>query len=321
MKHWRIHLVWAAVTVVGGAALGQFLASRQAREASPTETELASRIARLKARVAELEEERSPRTADPTDRSTPPATAVAVEVGPDPAGKKKKDPEAPLTPDQILALLKGKDPSSALKAIDGIADRAQKLALLRQALAHPDEKVRREALKQVGALGGPEASQIALAVFQSDESPRVRSQAAGILGDLGSTEAIPSLQSAFRDAEGGLQLTLAISLRKLGDPGPHEALIYKAGEGLKDPDGGLRRGSVETLRRLGTPLTFPYLQRAMSDSNSDVRLEVVDAFKESGSPEAIPYLERMLTDRNPEVVKDAQSAIQRLKNPEAKKKK
>lgn len=318
MSAWKIHLVWGVLTVVIAAAWGQHVASRKEREFEAERT--AARLNR-----------RSPApVAVPTSEPAPlPVSSAAPSdpsLSPDPeaASSRKKDPQKGeiLSPEEIRALLQSGDKGDiqrALRGIEQIQDRALRLALLKECLAHADKAVREKALDQLRKEGGPEAAEMMAKALLTDPDEGIRRRAARYLGDVGGPAAMSALQQASRTGTLRVQVACAASLNQLGDSGAAQALLSQIAPMLENPDGALREDAVAYLDDLRSPYALPLLTQALRDSNSNVRKDAIDALAHLAIPQSIPLLEQAAADPNPEVARNAVKALERLRNPVPKK--
>lgn len=122
------------------------------------------------------------------------------------------------------------------------------------ALTDPTDDVRGEAVGALTNLGSA-ASGHALVWTLRDSSPRVRSVAAGGLGDLSRqgvrpARSIPALIAALTDKEGEVRVAAAVSLMRIDGAEVVSALI-KARKKNPDPDFLKLTGTI--LSRIGTP--------------------------------------------------------------------
>lgn len=102
----------------------------------------------------------------------------------------------------------------------------------------------------------------------TDDSIKVRVKAAELLGNLGTTIAIPPLISLFRDRDKLVQASAAEALAEIGKPA-FPALAQAA----HDPDTRTRCGALTALAEFGKK-GEEYLNEGLSDSNPDVRAHV-----------------------------------------------
>lgn len=113
---------------------------------------------------------------------------------------------------------------------------------------------RPESLRILGEVGTM-ALEPLVETMRSDASATMRSEAAGLLGDLGDIRAVPLLIDAMeRDADATVRLWAADSLGVLGDARSVEPLIAALG----DSDPGVRETVVRALGRLAEALGSPH---------------------------------------------------------------
>ncbi len=315
MIAWRIHLVWLALAVVGAAAWGKHVASRTEREVE------ARRTAAI--RRPELQKG-SKDTLAPEAVSTSPLAPNTIKPLPSEApnsptsNSSEARPTEVLTPEKIGTLLRSKNREEArrgVRAIEKLADRGATLALLREALIHPEEGVRERALDILRKLGGPEAAELLAHTLRTDQEDDVRERAARHLGDIGGPIALAALQEAAGGGPMDVQVAASGSLNKLGQPAAMQTLLQQIGRMLENPDGAVREDAVGYLDDLRTPSAIPQLSMALRDSNSDIRRDAIEALEDLALPEVIPLLEHALSDPHPSVVRDAKEALEKLRGP------
>jgi len=202
----------------------------------------------------------------------------------------------------------------ALRAVGSIADRDEKLALLRDLLQGSDASLRSHALSILRGLRGPDAAALAVGVLQKEGPSWLRAQAASVLADIADPSAVPALLDASRSDEWDVRAGAASALDRFGHSGPLRELIAGLVEMLDHRDGGKREDAVFLLSSLQTPSTLPGLLKALGDStNSRIREAAADALGRSRLPEAIPTLEAAAGDPEPSVREAARAAIESLR--------
>lgn len=322
MKSIRIHLLWAVVTVVLSAGLAQVFASKKAASLHDKERKLQRELDTMKKTVFRLEKDlEAARRKNPTFAVAEPIPEVPAEIAPVEARPQEREARSreneAITPDEIRAMLRRNDRGSrwrAFQAIDRIKDRALKLELLKELFAVGDGRMKWRGLEMLRDIGGPEAAKLAAELLRSEDSSYVRARAASLLAQLAGPSAIGPLQEAFNnDTNVYLRTSVAASLRNLGQSGAHQQMVVTLGGMSSDPDGARREDAVELMGRLGTADVFPFLARALNDTNSDVRRDAVESLADTGLPEAIPLLEQALNDPNPRVTSEARAALEALR--------
>lgn len=318
MKTLHLHALWAVIAVTG-TTVG-IVASRRASPEGVAPDEARSSAA-LRARISALEAELSKRRgtsggeipAEAGSRVLP--TAGATEVKEDARPADRVVPS--LTPEQIVALLKGgnrDDVAKAVKEIDLITDPHQKLALLRMMVESGDRALAARALPMLKKLGGPEAVELIIAVLSREGSSGTRAQAAVTLGELGDASALPALQEAWRTGDVQLRTGVAVGLDRFGQREPAQVMLHTLGGMLQSADGGAREDAVDLLMKFSLPGSLPLLVTALGDpTNNHVREDAADAMGAQKLAEAIPFLEKALQDPSPNVRQAAQRAITRIK--------
>jgi HEAT repeat protein len=321
VKSLHLHVAWAIVALT--ATLVAAIVSRRgdATSSDPAASREVRTNAALRARVSELEAELAKRSGSPGGE-TPASAGVASTAG----GTEAKEAVRPaaaaegiLTFDQIRALLKSSnrdDVAKALKAIDQITDRTQKLALLRMMVESGDQGQRSRAVPMLKKLGGPEAVGLLMTVLSQEGSSGARMQAAVALGELGDASALPALQDAWRSGDVQVRSGVAVALDKFGQREPSQDMVRTLGGMLQSADGGTREDAVDILTHVPMPGSLPLLVTALNDpTNNHVREDAADAMGAQKLVDSLPFLEKALQDPSQNVREAAQRAITRIKAP------
>jgi HEAT repeat protein len=310
VKSLHLHVAWAIVALT--ATLVAAIVSRRgdATSSDPAASREVRTNAALRARVSELEAELAKRSGSPGGE-TPASAGVASTAG--------GTAEGILTFDQIRALLKSSnrdDVAKALKAIDQITDRTQKLALLRMMVESGDQGQRSRAVPMLKKLGGPEAVGLLMTVLSQEGSSGARMQAAVALGELGDASALPALQDAWRSGDVQVRSGVAVALDKFGQREPAQDMVRTLGGMLQSADGGTREDAVDILTHVPMPGSLPLLVTALNDpTNNHVREDAADAMGAQKLVDSLPFLEKALQDPSQNVREAAQRAITRIKAP------
>jgi len=316
MKTLHLHVAWAIVALT--STMVGVIATRRGSAAPPmAEVGSESRsTAVLRARISELETELGKRGVPET-----PARPAVIEPGTDKvADVRATTASSPsMTVDQIRALLKSsnrEDVAKALKEIDLMTDRPQKLALLRLMVESGDQGQRSRAVSMLKKMGGPEAVALILSVLSQEGSSNARMQAAVALGELGDPSAIPALQDAWRTGDVQVRSGVAVGLDKFGQREPAQAMVRTLAGMLESSDGGIREDAVDILTHVPMPGSLPLLVSALSDpTNNHVREDAADAMGAQKLVDSLPFLEKALQDPAQNVREAAQRAIVRIKGP------
>jgi HEAT repeat protein len=155
-----------------------------------------------------------------------------------------------------------RDAVAVLGRMEGPAAREQ----VRVQLAHPDPRVRREALFAVARAGDGNAGALVYGMIE-DPDREVRLAAAMAAGTLGVERAVrPLLALLDEEDEEAVQVGLLDSLGRLGDPGAVPAIEKRAlGSFFSRPSTPVRLAAFEALRRIGTPRARALLEQAAEE--------------------------------------------------------
>jgi len=160
-------------------------------------------------------------------------------------------------------------------AVLGEVGDVRAVGLLTRALARPEPKVRREAIRAFAKLGGDDAGQLAFGMLD-DPDAGVRAAAVATVGQLGVDRAVRPLMKML-DQEDDPDLTLGVlhALGHLGDPGAVNAIERHAvGSFLRRSPPDVRIAAYRALRHIGTPRARRLLNQAVDDRDPSVKAEV-----------------------------------------------
>jgi HEAT repeat protein len=146
---------------------------------------------------------------------------------------------------QYATMLLGK-----LKESDGVGP-------LLLALRDPDIKVRDQAAKSLGEIGGPSVDP--LIILLEDPDWKVRYRAAEALGITGSEKAVPFLIVTLEDPKDHVRYMAAKALGETGVMGDEKALIARLG----DENEFVRRSVASTLGKTGGAAAKEALQQSL----------------------------------------------------------
>lgn len=144
------------------------------------------------------------------------------------------------------------------------------------ALAHPDPRVRREALLSLAHVGGEAAALLAPSKL-TDAEPQVREAAAMASGALRVVRALkPLLEQLEREDSPDVQVALLLALGRIGDPGAVPPIERRAQGGLfgRRPPPEVRAAAYRALWAIGTPHAKRVVESAQGDRDPEVREEV-----------------------------------------------
>lgn len=303
----RPGLVVAAIAIALPLAMA---AGRPSRESYRSEDALKAKIAELRSEVAMLRA----RSGDP-DAKRPAESGNTASEGSDLEATKVR--VTPPAIDEIRALLRSPNRARqglGLKALGSLSARDERLALLRETLEGADAGLKGRALSLLKTAGGAESVALAVGVLQKEGPSWLRSQAAGVLGELGDAAALPALLDASQSGDLQLRASAVAALDRLGQPAPLQDLIWTLAGLLDHPDGRKRQDAVDLLSAFRTPAVLPGLAKALGDpTDSRVREAAADALGHTRLPEAIPYLEGALQDSEHRVRQAARHALDTLR--------
>ena len=155
--------------------------------------------------------------------------------------------------------------------------------LVTSGLAHPDKRVRREALLSLAKLGDEESGALVVG-FLEDPDEDVRVAAARAAGELQVARALKPLLAqleAAGDGEGAIPFIDALG--KLGDPGAVPAIEKHAVKTLfSKPRPEVRIAAYRALHRIGTPHARELVQKALDAKEPGVWVGVRQAVDAEG---------------------------------------
>jgi hypothetical protein len=149
------------------------------------------------------------------------------------------------------------------------------LRLVTSGLAHPDARVRREALLALAKLGDEETGALVVG-FLDDPERDVRVAAAEAAGALEVDRALrPLLKLLEAEGDGEDAVPFIDALGALGDPGAVPAIEKHAVKSLfSKPRTEVRIAAYRALHAIGTPHARELVQKALSDKEPAVRAAV-----------------------------------------------
>ena len=299
--NFKIHFLWAVVTVVAAAIWGQMVG--RTRETEFLERE---RILRVKGVEATAAARILPPPAAPAPVPVLPPDAPLVLAPATPAREYELQQEEMPTVEELRRMMQqGNDVWRAHQVINRMVKCPLKTQLLRELFAHQDPQVRRAVLHQLqDAIGAEAATPLLQECLRADPAVDVRESAAQMLGYQDAPGNLAALLQAFQKDELKVQLVCAAALADQGQTGPAAQLIPRFAALLDSSDGALRREAVASLSQLRCPQAMPLLARALRDTNGDVRFEAVNSLWNTDDPAIVALLEPLANDPV-EMVRDA----------------
>lgn len=141
-----------------------------------------------------------------------------------------------------------------------------------------------------------------------DEDAGVRAQAAQVLGELGSRDAVPGLVARLADPSIDVRRAAAFALGEIGDGQAADGLAGALGDTAPD----VRLAAMNALIELNDPRIVDPLIAALEDAQADVRQLAVYGLGDLGDPRAVPGLIGALDDEDGDVREAAVSALGNL---------
>ena len=149
-------------------------------------------------------------------------------------------------------------------------------------------------------------------ILAGDDSPRVRAEAAEVLGTRG-TGALDVLLAATADPDPVVLEAIATALGEIGDPGGVPWLIQAA---IDHPDRLVREATVAALGAIGDERARPVLLDLVANAPPQVRRRCVVALTVFDGEDIEAAVHAALVDRNPMVREAAEMVAGRpLKQP------
>jgi HEAT repeat protein len=147
-----------------------------------------------------------------------------------------------------------------------------------------------------------------------DRDPRERAEAAQSLGEMGATDAVPSLTKALSDDDRNVRASAAGALWKLGEVSrPAQGALKKA---FEDGSGWLRLNAGGALEMLGTDrkeLLTEY-QELLTRNHADVRVEAAKRLQGLVPDKVLmPAVSKALKDEDSDVRSEAEEVMRHLK--------
>lgn len=302
MKSWKLHLVWALVTIVCSAAWAQ--RAVRTREIAFLEREKVLQVRFVEAKKA------APIVVVEPPPVSPAAAAVPIAIPEPPAREYEVQSEETPTVEELRKLMNGKDVWRAYQVLQRMVNSPIKTQLLRELIGNKEAQVRRAVLYMLQeALGAEPAAPLIQECLRTDPAPEVREAAAQQLGYQDATGNVEALLQAFQKEEFRVQVACASALADRGQEGPAAQLVPRLAALMDSPDGAIRRQAVESIGRLRCPQSMPLLTRALRDTNGDVRLEAMNSLWNNEDPALLGLLEPLLNDPVQEVRNTAKTFL------------
>ena len=223
-----------------------------------------------------------------------------------PSSRRDEVEDSPVLEEALLSDDAG-EREEAVKAL-GASGGPEAVGPLSLALADEDEDVREAAIAALADLGG-EAAAEALAAALEDQDRRLRNRAVEALQDIGGEAAAEALGTALEDQDRRLRNRAVEALQDIGGEAAAEAL----GTALHDEDGRVRQAAVEALEEIGGEAAAQTLAIALRDQDASLREAAVEALGEIGGQSAMLLVRQALADPDESVRDTAADTLEQLR--------
>jgi len=150
-------------------------------------------------------------------------------------------------------------------------------------------------------------------VFMKTEDWKVKIRAIRLLGNIPDTDVSDKLVTIFNDPFlnyecPAMKWNTAVALGHGHNKGTRavDALI----DALSYNNLLIREAAVQSLGKIGDPLSVPYLIAALNDDSFTVKYNAVKALENIGSKEAVPFLQKIAdAEKDPLLKEETQKAI------------
>lgn len=210
----------------------------------------------------------------------------------------------------VLALARAPSPDTrlaALRAAAALPGPRTELALFR-ALGDRDERVQTEVLELLVERGGDRTCTTLIALLSAADSLRFRVIRA--LGRLRAADAVPKLESLYRDAALHERVEIVRALAAIAPPGVSDLLRAR----LRAPEPEIRHMAAFGLAQVAGPADVPTLVAMAADDDWAMRNEAARGLGRLGVPESRSTLLTLVRDVEPIVARTARGALAGLAN-------
>jgi len=177
-----------------------------------------------------------------------------------------------------------------------------------------DISVQISAVEKLAKWGDEKAVEALLKfVFMKSEDWRVKIRAIHLLGDIPDKGVSDKLVTIFNDPFlnyecPAMKWNTAVALGHGHNKGTRavDALI----DALNYNNLLIREAAIQSLGKIGDPLSVPYLITALNDESFAVKYNAVKALENIGSKEAVPFLQKIAdAEKDPLLKEETQKAI------------
>lgn len=218
--------------------------------------------------------------------------------------------------DQVRAATSAANPeerATALRLLGDLKD-DRGLAVLLDAMRHPQPSVRGAAASALGDLGKIEGL-AAVEQALTDKIPAVRTSAAISLGELGAKRSVPSLKQALSDPNPVVPAAVLSALLRMGEP--VQDMMGTVDRLLQQQDPGIRSAVAKALGRAqgeSGEIAIGILSHILTDPIPRPRIAAARSLGQIGGDAVVPILKRALHDEDDAVRAATGGALGRVLN-------
>ena len=181
-----------------------------------------------------------------------------------------------------------------------------------------DINIQISAVEDLAKRGDPKAVEALLKfVFMKTEDWRVKVRAIRLLGDIPDKEVSDKLVTIFNDPFlndecPAMKWNTAVALGHRHNKGTRAVDVLI--DALNYNNLLIREAAIQSLGKIGDPLSVPYLITALNDDRFAVKYNAVKALENIGSKEAVPFLQKIAdAEKDPLLKEVTQKAIKNIK--------
>lgn len=221
---------------------------------------------------------------------------------------------------RVTDRLATEDDVGARKTLNNILVRMGKEIIPQLLEGLSDERwyVVRNTVRILGEIGESKGVEDALRSPLVHKDPRVRKETVRALSMIKGPETINLIKSVLDDSDGSVVELALVSLGLLGDEGSVQALIDLV---EKNMDSGVGREAVRALGRIGSRKAVAYLIKSLEKRgwfigkrDDDLKVMCVSALADAGTPEAVRALEAGLSSYRDAVRKACEEELRRIRH-------
>lgn len=188
---------------------------------------------------------------------------------------------------------------------------------LTKKLYNYDINVQVSAVEELAKMGDEKAVEALLKfVFMKSEDWRVKIRAIRLLGNIPDTGVSDKLVTIFNDPFlndecPAMKWNTAIALGHGHNKGTRAVDVLI--DALNYNNLLIREAAIQSLGKIGDPISVPYLITALNDDRFAVKYNAVKALENIGSKEAVPFLQKIAdAEKDPLLKEETQKAIKNI---------